>query len=159
MGIIFWMPLWEFLIWLRKWLCVYSLAIKSHLGLVFYAMSVKPMQLGERARFTAGVNSRRFAAFSCPVMFCRHWGSGQGKEGSWFLKSYIWSDCILIQVVLRWFVKHVVMNSVMVFYGGKNVCTWHFQEYWVVIEQSKELIRVLLWLPGFCYLLFWAAFR
>lgn len=82
MGIIFWMPVGEFIILLRKWLCVYLLAIKSHPGLIFYAMSVKPVKLCEKAAFATGVNSLRSVGFGCHVTFYRHWGSGQGEEGS-----------------------------------------------------------------------------
>lgn len=103
-------------------LYVYLLVIKSHSGLLFYTMSVKPMKLCERGRFTTGVNSLRFAGFSCRVTFYRHWGSGQGKEGSLFFKSYLWSGCILTQIVLRWFVKHFVMKNIImsIFCSGKK---------------------------------------
>lgn len=99
MGIIFWMLVGEFIILLRKWLCVNLLAIKSYPGLTFYAMSVKPMKLSERATFATGVNSLRSVDFSCHVTFYGHWGSGQGKEGSIFLKRYLWSGCVLTQIV------------------------------------------------------------
>lgn len=82
MGIIFLMPVGGFIILLREWLCVYLLTIKSHPGLIFYAMSVKPMKLCERATFATGVNSLGSVGFLCRVTFYRHWGSGQGKEGS-----------------------------------------------------------------------------
>lgn len=47
--------------------CVYLLAVKSHPGLNFYIMSVKPKKLPERVRFTTDVDSGRCADFSCHV--------------------------------------------------------------------------------------------
>lgn len=62
MSIIFSMSVHDY--YFTKKMTVYLLATKSHSGLKFSIMSVKPLKLCERARFMTGVNSLRFSGFS-----------------------------------------------------------------------------------------------
>lgn len=141
MGIIFWMPVGEFIILLRKWLCVYSLAIKRHPGLRFYAVSVKAMKWCGRATFAAGVNSLRSVGFGCQVTFYRHWGSGQGKEGSViFSKIPVISlcfntDCLKVICKALWDEKHY---GILIFWREKMCVIDRFGNIEVWLNSARS---------------------